>query len=254
MIQLALKILWRQCSEFACANIMSSTSVGSRPRRAEALEQVVDLVGRQRQPELGGSPRSSAGAPRGQRDATQAAAAARARTGARPAAPSSSAISVMRSSSAGASAQQALTAQRRPRRCTRYSMPRSMRRTALKAAHVRDVGRLARPRRDGARRAARPGCASPAAAAAACEARPVGQQLLEHAALRGAQRRAPDRRSARSARPAPAPPARAPAAAARSLAMRKADSAGGPGISSMLSEPSLLLARRSRSTSASETA
>ena len=27
----ALKILWRQCSEFACANIMSSTSVGSRP-------------------------------------------------------------------------------------------------------------------------------------------------------------------------------------------------------------------------------
>ncbi len=30
MIQSALKILWRQCSEFACANIMSSTSVGSR--------------------------------------------------------------------------------------------------------------------------------------------------------------------------------------------------------------------------------
>ena len=27
----ALKILWRQCSEFACANIVSSTSVGSRP-------------------------------------------------------------------------------------------------------------------------------------------------------------------------------------------------------------------------------
>jgi hypothetical protein len=29
--QAALKILWRQCSEFACANIISSTSVGSRP-------------------------------------------------------------------------------------------------------------------------------------------------------------------------------------------------------------------------------
>ena len=27
----ALKILWRQCSLFACANIISSTSVGSRP-------------------------------------------------------------------------------------------------------------------------------------------------------------------------------------------------------------------------------
>ena len=27
----ALKILWRQCSEFACANIVSSTSVGLRP-------------------------------------------------------------------------------------------------------------------------------------------------------------------------------------------------------------------------------
>ena len=30
IVQLALKILCRQCSEFACANIMSSTSVGSR--------------------------------------------------------------------------------------------------------------------------------------------------------------------------------------------------------------------------------
>jgi hypothetical protein len=31
MIQSALKILWRQCSEFACANMVSSASVGSRP-------------------------------------------------------------------------------------------------------------------------------------------------------------------------------------------------------------------------------
>ena len=32
---IALKILWRQCSEFAWANIISSASVGSRPRRAK---------------------------------------------------------------------------------------------------------------------------------------------------------------------------------------------------------------------------
>jgi hypothetical protein len=31
MVQLALKILWRQCSELACANIISSTSDGARP-------------------------------------------------------------------------------------------------------------------------------------------------------------------------------------------------------------------------------
>ena len=30
-VQEALKILWRQCSEFTCANIISSASVGSRP-------------------------------------------------------------------------------------------------------------------------------------------------------------------------------------------------------------------------------
>ena len=29
-IHVALKILWRQCSELACANIVSSTSVGLR--------------------------------------------------------------------------------------------------------------------------------------------------------------------------------------------------------------------------------
>ena len=31
MVQEALKILWRQCSLLACANIISSTSVGLRP-------------------------------------------------------------------------------------------------------------------------------------------------------------------------------------------------------------------------------
>ena len=42
--QSALKILCRQCSEFACANIISSTSVGLRPSAREVLDQVVDLV------------------------------------------------------------------------------------------------------------------------------------------------------------------------------------------------------------------
>ena len=34
-VQSALKILCRQCSELACANIISSTSVGLRPRRVK---------------------------------------------------------------------------------------------------------------------------------------------------------------------------------------------------------------------------
>ena len=34
MVQSALKILWRQCSELACANIISSASDGSRPSSA----------------------------------------------------------------------------------------------------------------------------------------------------------------------------------------------------------------------------
>jgi hypothetical protein len=36
MVHSALKILWRQCSEFACANIISSTSVGLRCTREKA--------------------------------------------------------------------------------------------------------------------------------------------------------------------------------------------------------------------------
>ena len=36
--------MWRQCSEFAWANIVSSTSVGLRPLALEVREQVVDLV------------------------------------------------------------------------------------------------------------------------------------------------------------------------------------------------------------------
>jgi hypothetical protein len=31
MIHSPLKILWRQCSELACANMVSSASLGSRP-------------------------------------------------------------------------------------------------------------------------------------------------------------------------------------------------------------------------------
>ena len=49
----ALKILWRQCSLLACANIISSTSVGLRCNAREGVDQVVDLVVGQRQAELG---------------------------------------------------------------------------------------------------------------------------------------------------------------------------------------------------------
>ena len=52
----ALKILWRQCSELACANIISSTSVGLRPRARKAVHQVVDLVVGQRQAQRGVRP------------------------------------------------------------------------------------------------------------------------------------------------------------------------------------------------------
>ena len=49
----ALKILCRQCSLLACANIISSTSVGLRAELAErASTQVVDLVVGERQAEL----------------------------------------------------------------------------------------------------------------------------------------------------------------------------------------------------------
>ena len=37
MMKLALKILWRQCSELACANIISSTSLGLRFNPVKAL-------------------------------------------------------------------------------------------------------------------------------------------------------------------------------------------------------------------------
>ncbi len=36
MTKSALKILWRQCSELACANIISSTSEGLRPSPVNA--------------------------------------------------------------------------------------------------------------------------------------------------------------------------------------------------------------------------
>ena len=44
MVQDALKILWRQCSELACANIISSTSDGSRPSSPKRVAQIFDLV------------------------------------------------------------------------------------------------------------------------------------------------------------------------------------------------------------------
>jgi hypothetical protein len=36
IVKVALKILWRQCSLLACANIISSTSLGLRPSATKA--------------------------------------------------------------------------------------------------------------------------------------------------------------------------------------------------------------------------
>ena len=47
MIQSALKILCRQCSELTTANIISSTSVGSRP--GKGVQRVVNLLVREGQ-------------------------------------------------------------------------------------------------------------------------------------------------------------------------------------------------------------
>ena len=76
-IQSALKILCRQCSEFACANIISSTSVGSRPqlrgtrrrgsrsRRRTARDRASALAALERRPALRPAPaRSRAAAAR----------------------------------------------------------------------------------------------------------------------------------------------------------------------------------------------
>ena len=72
---------------------------------------------------------------------------------------------------------------------------------AAEATDARDVGRLRRPRRDRAepRHDEQPSRA-PAGASFARRARPVGQQPLEHAPLFGRRARRPSRRSARSGR------------------------------------------------------
>ena len=122
--QVALKILWRQCSLLACANIMSSTSVGSRPSRLVGGDQVVDLVGRQRQAEIavGALEGSAARAPTG----TVASGAGRAWSNRRAASSGvSSTTSVMRSWSAAPSAAGSRTSPR-----TVQATPRSSRRTA----------------------------------------------------------------------------------------------------------------------------
>jgi hypothetical protein len=56
IVKSALKILCRQCSLLACANIISSTSVGARPSSLNELVQVGELVVGKRQAELAVAP------------------------------------------------------------------------------------------------------------------------------------------------------------------------------------------------------
>ncbi len=157
MSQLALKILCRQCSEFACANIVSSTSVGSRPRRVNAAVEVVDLVRRQREAERGVC---RARAPRGPAARSGMVVSGRGATCAnnrRASATSSSTASVIRSWMIGSSAARSSSVKR-------LVIPsRQLERdAALDAADgderavARDVGRFRRPRRDRAEARVRP--------------------------------------------------------------------------------------------------
>ena len=147
-IQSALKILCRQCSQFACANIISSTSVGSRPSSRKACVEVVDLVVRQREAQLGVGALERRTAARPAAAPSPAVAARRARTAPRPRRASCSTLSVMRSCSSGADRRRTPPATAAGPPAAKYAMPRSMRRTAREPADVRDVGGLARPRRD----------------------------------------------------------------------------------------------------------
>ena len=116
IVNRALKILWRQCSLLACANIISSTSVGLRCRLLERVEQVVDLVVAERQAEFGVG---AARAPRGPAPSTSTCAigcAGCASNRCAAASLSNATLSVMRScsSAAQAAARRRSAAWRRP--------------------------------------------------------------------------------------------------------------------------------------------
>ncbi len=188
MIQSALKILCRQCSEFACANIISSTSVGSRPRRRKLVDEVVDLVGREREAQLGVGRRD---APRGRRASSGIVVSGRgasARTALRAPSRSSSTASVIRSCSSGSSAARSAAASGAP---SRVGDPVRRRRarcasTAARPQLLRDVGGLRRPRRDRAR--ARHDEQQVAGLVRRLVVRPVGEDALERRSLGGGER------------------------------------------------------------------
>ena len=184
-IQSALKILCRQCSELACANIMSSTSVGIAAERAEARLEVVDLVGRERQAR---APRWRARAPRGPARAAGSwpAAAARSARTAAPQPPASGRAPPRSCGRASAAAVRARSSSASGGRCLRTRCgrrtPRSMRDDRVEAAVARDVGGLRRPRRD----RARPRHDEQLAAVltrGVVRLRSVGEELLERVAL-----------------------------------------------------------------------
>ena len=167
--------------------------------------------------------------------------------------PASSAISVMRSHSAGASAARRARGQR-PRRAagrTRCRARGGARRAARTPARCRSP---CSTRARSCRRAARPGCGSRAAAARRRQARPVGQQLPEHRLLGRGQRRARGRRSARSARRAHLHRRLERLQALEELGDAEGGECRRPRELQHATGASLLLAGRRRSTAASGTA
>ena len=123
MIHDALKILCRQCSEFACANIVNSTSVGLRRCAGEVGDQVIDLVRGQREAEPAFGLLDGRGARGRARPPPSAASARRDGTDRRPRRATASTVSVIRSCRSGRMRVD------RPAPSRWKTVPRSMRRT-----------------------------------------------------------------------------------------------------------------------------
>ena len=145
-VQSALKILCRQCSQLACANIISSTSVGLRSSAVKRVDQVVDLVVAQRQAQRAVGRFQRGPPPAEHVDAWSSGCGSTcAKRRRRPRARSQDRFGhpvVQQRRSALASG---VTGAGQV-----VGVPRSMRRTAVQAAVARDVGGLRRPGRDGA--------------------------------------------------------------------------------------------------------
>ena len=131
-IQSALKILCRQCSEFACANIVSSTSVGSRPSARKLASRYSISSG------TSARPKSALAASSARRPCARSGTVVSGRGGTcannrAASATSSNTASIIRSCTSGSSAARSPAASGAPSRLvTRYPMPRSMRVTAVR--------------------------------------------------------------------------------------------------------------------------